>query len=147
MIETSREMSDELPTSDTNESPSQRRELRILIVEDVLMIHEVVERSLSDLNAVFISVRDGLTAMDEIEVSLPDLIILDLALPILDGWEVLRRLQSDDRTSGVAVVVMTAHGQSGLEQDVKRLGASAYIEKPFRPNDLRSAVYQALGLS
>ena len=123
------------------------RQPSILIVEDVPMIHEVIERSLTDLNAVFISVRDGLTAMDEIEVAIPDLIILDLALPVLDGWEVLRRLHSDDRTSGIPVVVMTAHGQSGLEQDVKRLGASAYLEKPFRPRDLRTAVYEVLGMS
>lgn len=139
-------MSDELPTNDSNSASVPGRQFSVLIVEDVLMIHEVIERSLYDLKASFISVRDGLTAMEEIEAALPDLIILDLALPILDGWEVLRRLQSDDRTSGIPVVVMTAHGQSGLEQDVKRLGASAYLEKPFRPNDLRSAVNQVLGL-
>lgn len=140
-------MTDETPTIDSNEQAGKARRLRILIVEDVLMIHEVVERSLSDLKAEFISVRDGLTALDEIEEVLPDLIILDLALPVLDGWEVLRRLQSDERTSRIPVVVMTAHGQSGLEQDVKTLGASAYIDKPFRPSDLRSAVDHVLGLT
>ena len=119
----------------------------ILVVEDVRMIHEVIERTLRGLDAKYSVAGDGLTALEMIEEEVPDLVILDLALPILSGWEVLRRLRADDRTAHIPVLVMTAHGQSGLEQEVISLGANAYLDKPFQPKKLRVVVHQLLGLS
>lgn len=119
----------------------------ILVVEDVPMIHDVISRTLRDLDAEYAFAKDGVKALEEIESSLPDLIILDLALPILDGWEVLRRLQANKRTAQIPVLVITAHGESGTEGEVLGLGANAFLAKPFQPKELRSAAYELLGLT
>ena len=119
----------------------------IFIIEDVQMIHEVIQRTLRDLNPQLLMAQDGLTALEMMETVVPDLVILDLALPVLDGWEVLRRLRADPRTASIPILIITAQGQSGLEEKVKTLGANAYLDKPFPPKNLRTAVYELLGLS
>ena len=132
-------------SSDSEKAVNSRRYL-ILVVEDVRMIHDVIARTLRDLDAELVIAVDGATGLQEVEKALPDLVILDLALPVVDGWEVLRRLRADARTAQVPVLVMTAHGQSGLEQDVIDFGANAFLNKPFHPKKLRAAVQELLGL-
>lgn len=132
-------------SSDSEKAVNSRRYL-ILVVEDVRMIHDVIARTLRDLDAELVIAVDGATGLQEVEKALPDLVILDLALPVVDGWEVLRRLRADARTAHVPVLVMTAHGQSGLEQDVLDSGANAFLNKPFHPKKLRAAVHELLGL-
>ena len=141
-----RSMTREFSETPNAESNGTDQHYLILVIEDVRMIHQVIERTLRDLDAEFTHAQDGLTGLAEIERALPDLIILDLALPILDGWEVLKRLQVDPRTAQVPVLIITAHGQSGLEDELKAHGANAFLDKPFQPKRLRAAVLELLGL-
>ena len=125
------------------------RSFSILVIEDVRMIYDVIERTLSDLDVDYVFAQDGLAAIEDLEdptKAVPDLIILDLALPLVDGWEVLRRVRADTRTQNVPVLIITAHGQSGLERELMSLGAKAFLDKPFRPKALRAAVYELLGV-
>ena len=84
-------------SSDAEEAGNSRRYL-ILVIEDVRMIHDVIARTLRELDAELVIAVDGATGLQEVEKALPDLVILDLALPVVDGWEVLRRLRADART-------------------------------------------------
>jgi len=135
------------PADNSNQHTAGESQLRILVVEDVRIIHDVIKRSLSDLNATYDLAEDGRTALEMIEVTLPDLVILDLALPIMDGGQVLRRLRADDRTKTVPILVISAHGESGLRNELEKLGANGYLDKPFAPQNLRSMVYELLDLT
>jgi len=89
-------------------------------------------------------VRDGAEALAAVRDRRPDLAVLDISMPELDGLEVLRRLRADAETSELPVVLLSAQAQ---EADVKRgfaTGASAYVKKPFSPRDLTERVDELL---
>jgi CheY-like chemotaxis protein len=75
----------------------------------------------------------------------PDLLILDVGLPHMDGWEVLARIRADERTRGLKVMVLTAHAQEETREKADRGGADAFVTKPFRPEELRRVASELLG--
>jgi DNA-binding response OmpR family regulator len=104
---------------------------------DVLgLVKAVLERSGFDV----VTVSDGAQALASVDQRKPDLAVLDITMPEIDGLEVLRRLRADARTSGLPVVLLSAQAQ---EADVVRgfaTGASAYLKKPFSPRELTERV-------
>ena len=109
---------------------------RILIVEDEPAIAEVLEYNLKKEGFQVDLESRGDTALNRIRTDLPDLILLDLMLPGLDGLEVCRMIQRDQRTSSIPMVILTAKSEEvdrivGLE-----LGADDYITKPFSPREV-----------
>lgn len=110
---------------------------RILIVEDEPMVAEVVERYLRRDGYEVALARDGVAALEEFDRLQPDLIVLDLMLPGLDGMEVCRRIRA---RSSVPILMLTARGEEvdkllGLE-----IGADDYVTKPFSPRELAARV-------
>ncbi|HXE92296.1 MAG TPA: response regulator [Gaiellaceae bacterium] len=105
--------------------------------EDVLaLVRATIERSGHEVMAV----GDGAAALSAMAERRPDLAVLDIAMPELDGLEVLRRLRADDETKDLPVILLTAQAQAA---DVERgfaTGASAYVRKPFSPRDLATRV-------
>ena len=109
---------------------------RILIVEDEQTIAEVLEYNLQKEGFEVELEYRGDTALDAIHSNPPDLILLDLMLPGLDGLEICRTIKRDLRTEGIPLVILTAKGEEvdrivGLE-----LGADDYISKPFSPREV-----------
>jgi DNA-binding response OmpR family regulator len=114
---------------------------RVLVVEDDQTIAEVVTRYLEREGFAVESVSDGNEALERADVQLPDLVVLDIMLPGLDGLEVCRRLRS---RAPIPVVMLTARGSEedrvlGLE-----LGADDYVSKPFSPRELTARVKAVL---
>jgi len=105
--------------------------------EDILaLVRATIERSGHEVMAV----GDGAAALRAMAERRPDLAVLDIAMPELDGLEVLRRLRADDETRDLPVILLTAQAQAA---DVERgfaTGASAYGRKPFSPRDLATRV-------
>jgi DNA-binding response OmpR family regulator len=112
------------------------KKTRILIVEDDPDIAETIEYNLQQEGFATRSVDDGLRALKEVEAFRPDLIVLDVMLPGLDGFEICKRLKSEERTNKIAVLMLTVRSSEvdvvlGLE-----LGADDYVTKPFSPRVL-----------
>jgi two-component system, OmpR family, response regulator MtrA len=109
--------------------------------EDILaLVRATIERSGHEVMAV----GDGAAALIAMAERRPDLAVLDIAMPELDGLEVLRRLRADDATRDLPVILLTAQAQAA---DVERgfaTGASAYVRKPFSPRDLATRVDELL---
>jgi DNA-binding response OmpR family regulator len=104
---------------------------RILVVEDEPDLQELVRHNLARERYDVVTAGDGETALRETRRRVPDLVVLDLMLPGIDGLEVCRRLKSDPRTGSVPIVMLTAKGE---ETDVVvglTLGADDYVTKPF----------------
>ena len=105
--------------------------------EDILaLVRATIERSGHEVMAV----ADGAAALSGMAERRPDLAVLDIAMPELDGLEVLRRLRADDEMRDLPVILLTAQAQAA---DVERgfaTGASAYVRKPFSPRDLATRV-------
>jgi two-component system response regulator MtrA len=112
--------------------------------DDILrLVTTVIERSGHEV----VSVRDGVQALAAVRTRRPDLVVLDISMPEMDGLEVLRRLRADAETSELPVLLLSAQAQ---EADVRRgflTGASAYVKKPFSPRELAQRVDELLGSS
>lgn len=113
---------------------------RILVIEDERTIAELVADALKRWGYRADIAADGDEGLDRAETTLPDLVILDLMLPGLDGWEVCRRLKGNSATRGIPVIMLTARRD---ERDVVaglELGADDYLKKPFSMTELVARV-------
>jgi CheY-like chemotaxis protein len=103
----------------------------ILLVEDALDISYLVVLLLHSAGHTVVSVNDGVSAMQRATQELPDLIIMDLALPQLDGWEATRQLKAQVSTRHIPVLAFTAHVLSDDIEHALAVGCAAVIRKPF----------------
>ena len=115
---------------------------RVLVVEDSQVIQRLIEVCLKPAGFEVDTRDDGPSGLEEALSNPPDLLILDVGLPKMDGWEVLSRLRSEIETRHLKVLVLTAHAQEETRERADRGGADAFLTKPFRPNDLRRVVTQ-----
>ena len=113
---------------------------RILVVEDERDIADLVVRYLQRDGYRASQVTDGRTALSRAESELPDLIILDLMLPGLDGLEICRRLRQNPRTSAVPIIMVTAKSEETDKIIGLEMGADDYLSKPFSPKELVARV-------
>ncbi|MEE8330270.1 MAG: response regulator [Acidimicrobiia bacterium] len=115
---------------------------RVLVVEDSQVIQRLIEVCLKPAGFQVDTREDGPAGLEAALSDPPDLLILDVGLPKMDGWEVLSRLRSELNTRNLKVLVLTAHAQEETRERADRGGADAFLTKPFRPNDLRRVVTQ-----
>ena len=122
-------------------SPAPVSAARVLVVEDDATVREVVERYLEREGIVVDAVADGLVALEHAASCWPDLVVLDLMLPGIDGLEVCRRLRA---RAPVPVIMLTARGDEDDRVIGLELGADDYIAKPFSPRELTLRVQAVL---
>jgi len=117
---------------------------KILVIDDESSLVEMLSIRLEVNNYQVVSACDGQEGLDKARSEAPDLIILDLMLPKLDGYQVCRMLKSDEKYKQIPIIIFTARAQ---ESDIKagmEAGADAYITKPFEPNILLAKVSQLI---
>lgn len=117
---------------------------RILIVDDEPHIVELVRVCLEDPGFEILEARDGETGLAMARQILPDVILLDVMMPRMDGYAVCRALKEDSRTSAIPVVMLTAKGLEADRQRGLEAGADAYLSKPFSPTKLSAQVREQL---
>src|SRR4029079_11519940 len=83
-----------------------------------------------------VEAANGIEALQSALERTPDIILMDLSLPVMDGWEATRRLKADDRTASIPVVALTGHALAGISEGAKRAGCDAFVTKPCLPEDL-----------
>ena len=117
----------------------------VLAADDDEDILELIVFRLERSGYTVLQARDGAEALELARRSRPDLAVLDVMMPKLDGFELTRRLREDESTSKMPIILLTARTQ---EADVERgfdAGADDYLRKPFSPQELRSRVQAILG--
>jgi CheY-like chemotaxis protein len=117
----------------------------VLLVEDEDQLRRVMKDLLEREGYTVAEARDGVQALDQVDRLAPDVIILDLNLPGLDGYSVLSQLRSRPATRAIPVVVLTAKGDEDNEVRVFELGADDFITKPFRARALSARLEAVLG--
>ena len=113
---------------------------RILVVDDEKHIVRLVQLNLERAGYEVITAYDGLEALEKVQSEHPDMIVLDVMMPRLDGFETLRRLRANPETAEIPVIMLTAKSQ---EQDIFtgwQSGADCYLTKPFNPMELLTFV-------
>ncbi len=104
---------------------------RILVVDDEAHIVRIVKARLEANNYEVLTAYDGLSGIDNAVRFKPDLILLDIMMPVMDGYEVCRRLKADSMTSGIPIIVFSATDQPSVIERITRAGATDFIVKPF----------------
>ena len=128
-------------------TPTAKQEIvttRILVIDDAPATLRLLQVALGREGYEVVTVDDGVAGLESVAERIPDLIILDIALPDLDGWEVLARLRENPRTEDVPVLIMSAHDSEDIQGRTDLSAASAFIGKPFAPEILRKQVRRIL---
>ncbi len=113
---------------------------RILVVEDSPVIQRLIEMTLRPAGYEVAFCASGIEGLERAQIERPDLLILDIGLPGMGGWEVLEALRADEETKNMPVMVLTAHGRSNVQDEADLKGANMALSKPFDPADFREAV-------
>jgi two-component system cell cycle response regulator DivK len=116
----------------------------VLIVEDNLMNLELMVQLLSDDYEVQ-TARDGRQGLEMAGRIRPDLILMDLSLPVLDGWEATRRLKGDGRLAHIPVIALTAHAMPGDDERARTAGCDDVLTKPIDEDLLFATLEHHLG--
>jgi CheY-like chemotaxis protein len=103
----------------------------ILLVEDTMANRALAVKLLKAAGHEVIEAADGAAAIVEAQAKHPDLVLMDLSLPGMDGWEALRRLRADGRTRDLRIVALTAHAMAGARDEAFAAGFDGYMSKPI----------------
>ncbi len=103
---------------------------KILIVEDVELNVDLLVQLLED-DYVLVIAGDGASGVEKASRVLPDLILMDMSLPVMDGWEATRRIKADRMLSHIPIIALTAHAMQGDEERALGCGCNDYISKPI----------------
>ena len=109
---------------------------RILVVEDHEDNRQILRVLLGSAGYQMIEAHDGETALTIAASERPDLILMDIQLPGLDGYEATRRIKADPALSGIPIIAVTSYALSGDEDKARAAGCSAYVAKPYSPLEL-----------
>lgn len=118
---------------------------RIVLAEDEPQIARLTSFKLEKEGFEVIWEKDGGAALESIKNNHPDLVLLDIMMPVMNGYQVLKKMKEDDDIKNIPVIMLTAKGQ---ERDVVKgieMGAEDYIVKPFRPAELTARIKKILG--
>lgn len=112
----------------------------LLVVEDAPDNLALIEQIFDGSGYIIQAAQDGMAAMAWLETNLPNLILLDLSLPAMDGWEIARRLKANDRTRDIPIVAITANAMLGDKEAAIAAGCDDYLPKPLDIEQLENRV-------
>ena len=113
---------------------------RILVAEDDADNRRIVVKVLTGEGHHTLEAADGRATLEVARREHPDLIVMDLAMPGMDGWEASRRLKADPQTADIPIIALTAFALRGDEERAREAGCDAYLSKPCRPQTIREVV-------
>jgi two-component system, cell cycle response regulator DivK len=117
---------------------------RILVVEDQPDNRQIIRDMLAPTDYVIIEAEDGEQALVAIAKQRPDLILMDIQLPIMDGYAATRRLKSDPTLRSIPIIAVTSYALNGEEKIARAAGCDDYVPKPFSPRQLLAKIRQYL---
>ncbi|MFL6196122.1 MAG: response regulator [Thermoanaerobaculia bacterium] len=125
-------------------TPSEPAPPLVLVVDDVDHGREIFAEYLEFRGFRVATAADGLEALEKAFDLRPDVILMDLSLPGIDGWEATRRLKADDRTRDIPIIALTAHALAAAHDKAREVGCNSVVTKPCLPRDLEQEVRRQL---
>src|SRR3954453_15273532 len=117
---------------------------KILIVEDVEFNRDLLVQVLDEEYEI-VTAADGAAGVELAGRERPDLILMDLSLPVMDGWEATRRLKAEEMTRAIPIIALTAHAMRGDEERARACGCDDYLTKPINEDRLVERLPASLG--
>src|SRR5438093_8949954 len=123
-----------------------RRQPLVLVVEDYQDARDMYAAYLQFSGFDVAEATNGVEAIEKAIELMPDIILMDLALPRMDGWEATRRLKTDERTRHIPIVALTGHALAGHAEGARQAGCDAFVTKPCLPDALVAEINRMLAL-
>ena len=117
---------------------------RVLVVEDTPDNRQIIRDLLVSSGYEVIEANDGAAGVAKATEAKPDLILMDIQLPLLDGYEATRRIKADPTLKHIPIVAVTSYALSGDEAKTRAAGCDGYVAKPFSPRELLAVVRKFL---
>ena len=117
---------------------------RILVVEDQEDNRQILRDLLGNAGYEMVEAENGEEALAAVAKQRPDLILMDIQLPVMDGYEATRRIKADPATKSIPIIVVTSYALSGDEDKARAAGCDAYVTKPYSPRQLLAKVREFL---
>ena len=119
--------------------------MKILLIEDNELNLDMLTRRLERKGFSIIAARDGLSGIEKANKEKPELIIMDLSLPILDGWRAAKKLKADNVTKSIPIIALTAHAMKGDKEKALNAGCDEYDTKPVDFDRLLGKISKVTG--
>jgi two-component system, cell cycle response regulator DivK len=113
---------------------------RILVVEDQPDNRQIIRDMLADTDYEISEAENGEEALAAVAKQPPDLILMGIQLPIMDGYEVTRRIKADPALRSIRIIAVTSHALNGEEQTARTAGCDAYVPEPYSPRQLLAKI-------
>jgi two-component system cell cycle response regulator DivK len=130
--------------SDSKEHESAEAKCRVLVVDDYADSREMYAEYFESAGFEVTVAADGQEALDKARSGAPDAILMDLSLPVLDGWEATRQLKLDARTREIPVVAVSAHVLRASTDEAREAGCDDFVAKPALPQDVEERIRKLL---
>jgi CheY-like chemotaxis protein len=131
-------------TADSSQPANSAERRRVLVVDDFDDAREMYAEYLEFVGFQVDVARNGVEAVEKAQGTPPDIILMDLSLPIMDGWEATRRLKQDQRTRDIPVMALSGHVLAGNAEQARQAGADEFVAKPCLPQDLEERIHRML---
>ncbi len=118
---------------------------KVLVIENEPNVQKIVKANLTASGYQVLVAADGEEGLRLAQMEYPSLILLDLKMPGISGWDVLAALKADKKLREIPVIIMTASSRKGVESKAHSMGAVDFLEKPFNIDELLHKVKEALG--
>jgi len=119
---------------------------KILLVEDEPDIIRLVKFTLEQRNFEVVATSNGLAAIEIASTEKPDLILLDVMMPVINGYDTCVRLKKNEKTKDIPVIILSAKAQKKEVDRALKVGAADFIAKPFSPRELREKIEKILSI-
>lgn len=126
-------------------SPAKRRKQLVLLVDDYPDAREMYGKYLTFSGYDVVHASTGVEAIERARDRQPDVILMDLSLPVMDGWQATRALKTDPHTKSIPVIALTSHALGRVAEGASNAGCDGFITKPCLPEDLVEEIRNVLG--
>lgn len=123
----------------------EEREKIVMVVDDSITIRKVTERMLARHNMKVITAKDGVDAVSQLQEVMPDVMLLDIEMPRMDGYEVATHVRNDERLKDLPIIMITSRSGSKHRDKAMEIGVNKYLGKPYQEDDLMQNIYELIG--
>jgi chemosensory pili system protein ChpA (sensor histidine kinase/response regulator) len=116
----------------------------VMVVDDSLTVRKITSRLLEREGYQVLTAKDGVDALEQMRGTLPDIMLVDIEMPRMDGFELAKNVRADSRTHGIPIIVVTSRTAEKHREQAQRLGVSGFLGKPYQEAELLDRISQLL---
>jgi chemosensory pili system protein ChpA (sensor histidine kinase/response regulator) len=124
---------------------AEEHQIVVMVVDDSITIRKVTERMLSQHGIKVITAKDGVDAVAQLQDQIPDIMLLDIEMPRMDGYEVATHVRNDERLKNLPIIMITSRSGSKHKEKAMKIGVNKYLGKPYQEDDLMKNINELIG--